>query len=458
MARQFGSIRKLPSGRYQARYPAPPDGVSTPAPTTFTTKKGAAAYLADVQSDIERGRWKSREQIAAEEAEVAVSRAQRLTVAGLADVWMETIPSDNHRTLSASRVRRFINPELGDIKVDELTRERCEQWYQAMETRLCPDAPTQRTRTYAALHAMLKLAAHRDLIAMNPLRIKGLLADTPLREPQTVPPDEVDKLAAAMPPSLSMAVQIAAWCGLRMGEVLGLQLGDLGVDPSTPVPLAPVLRIRIRRHVVQGRGTGSMTVVSGSKATGKTESVTVPPHLHQALWEHAESYGRKVEPQWLFPGSRTLDLPCGPATLDRRWRQAREKCDLEQYVFHDLRRTSSTAAALAGATVGELKQRLRHKTSAAAERYIVAAKGADAELAHRISQRVANPHRVLPRVNVIVAGEKMLERQEIDAAIEAVSQLAQHIQATGNENLARYVGERLEEISVELSRVDHPLV
>ncbi|SHT51402.1 hypothetical protein [Mycobacteroides abscessus] len=64
MTRQFDSIRKLPSGRYQARYPAPTDGASTPAPTTFTTKKAAAAYLADVQSDIERGRWKSREQIA----------------------------------------------------------------------------------------------------------------------------------------------------------------------------------------------------------------------------------------------------------------------------------------------------------------------------------------------------------------------------------------------------------
>lgn len=75
MARQFGNIRKLPSGRYQVRYPAPPDGVPTPAPTTFTTKKSAAAYLADVQSDIERGRWKSREQIATEQAETAATRA-----------------------------------------------------------------------------------------------------------------------------------------------------------------------------------------------------------------------------------------------------------------------------------------------------------------------------------------------------------------------------------------------
>ncbi len=32
--RHFGRIRKLPSGRYQARYPGP-DGVDRPAPHTF---------------------------------------------------------------------------------------------------------------------------------------------------------------------------------------------------------------------------------------------------------------------------------------------------------------------------------------------------------------------------------------------------------------------------------------
>ncbi len=53
-----GSFRPVGARR---GYPASPDGVSAPAPTTFTTKKAAAAYLADVQSDIERGRWKSRE-------------------------------------------------------------------------------------------------------------------------------------------------------------------------------------------------------------------------------------------------------------------------------------------------------------------------------------------------------------------------------------------------------------
>lgn len=399
MARQFGNIRKLPSGRYQARYRSPDTGELIPAPTTFTTKKTAAAWLAEVQSDIERGRWRSPDEVAAEEAaaEAAAERTEVLTVAQLADVWLETIPSDNHRVISASRVRRFINPELGDIRIDELTRERCDAWHRDMESTLCPGAPTQRVRTYAALHAMLKMAVHQDLIAANPLRIKGLLVDRPVREPQTATPAEVDRLAAAMPAYLAMAVQLAAWCGLRAGEVLGLQLGDITVDRATAPPLAPVVRLQLRRHVIGGHGTGAMTIEPGTKSSeGRPESVVVPPHLHTPLWEHAAEHARKTEPRWLFPGTRTVEMPCGYATLDRRFRLAKSATDLDHLTLHDLRRTGNTIAALAGATAGEMKQRLRHRTSEAAERYIVAGRGADIALATRMSEQAVNPHRSAP--------------------------------------------------------------
>ncbi len=439
-SRDFGNIRKLPSGKYQARYRSPETGELTPAPTTFTTKKAAAAWLADVQSDIERGRWKSPEQVAAEEAQEVAARAEVLTVAQLADVWLETIPSENHRVISISRVRRFINPELGDIRLDELTKERCDQWYRDMNTTLCAGAPTQVRRTFAALHAMLKMAVHEDWIPVSPLRIKGALIDTPAREPQTATVTEVDQLAAAMPAELAMAVQLAAWCGLRIGEVLGLQLDDVAEDRAVAGESTGVIRIYLRRHVVQGRGTGSMTIVEGTKASDRVESVVVPPHLVAPLWEHAEKYGRKTEPRWLFPGTRTVDMPCGPATLDRRWRLAREACDLEHLTFHDLRRTGNTIAALAGATAGEMKQRLRHRTSEAAERYIVAAKGADIELAKRMSEQA-------------ITGHTAVSQEQIDAVIETVTALIEQVRVGGDEELARYLLKKLDEVNAEVLRL-----
>ena len=47
----WGSVRELPSGRFQARYCV--DLVWHSAPATFRTRREADAYLASVRSDVE---------------------------------------------------------------------------------------------------------------------------------------------------------------------------------------------------------------------------------------------------------------------------------------------------------------------------------------------------------------------------------------------------------------------
>ncbi|GAA0578457.1 hypothetical protein [Streptomyces crystallinus] len=54
--RSFGAIHKLPSGRYQARYPGT-DGILRPAPETVETKKDAEFFLAQIQAGWSRGDW-----------------------------------------------------------------------------------------------------------------------------------------------------------------------------------------------------------------------------------------------------------------------------------------------------------------------------------------------------------------------------------------------------------------
>ena len=54
----FGNIRKLPSGRYQARYTAP-NGSLISAPITFDTRMDAEAFQATQRADLVRGTWAS---------------------------------------------------------------------------------------------------------------------------------------------------------------------------------------------------------------------------------------------------------------------------------------------------------------------------------------------------------------------------------------------------------------
>ena len=54
--RGFGNVRKLPSGRWQARYWLPGGG-HLAAPGTFATKAEANRWLATVEADRARGLW-----------------------------------------------------------------------------------------------------------------------------------------------------------------------------------------------------------------------------------------------------------------------------------------------------------------------------------------------------------------------------------------------------------------
>ncbi|MEY2449682.1 MAG: hypothetical protein QOH79_3158 [Acidimicrobiaceae bacterium] len=76
--RAFGSIRRLPSGRYQARLP---DGET--APVTFTTKADAAHWLSSVETDLLRGTYAAR------------PTDPDLTVGEWVDIWHREHPFTN---------------------------------------------------------------------------------------------------------------------------------------------------------------------------------------------------------------------------------------------------------------------------------------------------------------------------------------------------------------------------
>ena len=54
--RRFGSVRRLPSGRWQVRY-RDKAGKQHAAPSTFEHKTDAAMWLARVETDLHRGEW-----------------------------------------------------------------------------------------------------------------------------------------------------------------------------------------------------------------------------------------------------------------------------------------------------------------------------------------------------------------------------------------------------------------
>lgn len=62
--RSFGSVERLPSGRFRARVVGP-DGMYVSAPTTFTSRTDASLWVDVQHADLVRGAWKAPVKVSA---------------------------------------------------------------------------------------------------------------------------------------------------------------------------------------------------------------------------------------------------------------------------------------------------------------------------------------------------------------------------------------------------------
>lgn len=95
-----------------------------------------------------------------------------------------------------------------------------------MERRARPALPVTAAKAYRLLRGILGTAIVDELITRNPCVVKVASQERSPERPM-LSIAEVDALAAAMPDPWRIAVELAAWCHLRLGEVLGLERRDV---------------------------------------------------------------------------------------------------------------------------------------------------------------------------------------------------------------------------------------
>ncbi len=212
--RGWGHIRRLPSGRFQASYVGL-DNIRHTAPTTYSVRMAAEGWLADERRLIERGEWSAPVQRA------AAAHAAGETLAEYGARWIA------HRNVKPrtkihyqATLEKHINPMLGSLTVSNLTPQAVRAWHAGILT----DKPTMRAHAYGLLHAICSTAVKEGLLAANPCIIERAMSTYRKREPVILSVPELAKVAAAIEPERFRAlVLLAAWCGLRWGEVTELR-------------------------------------------------------------------------------------------------------------------------------------------------------------------------------------------------------------------------------------------
>ena len=180
--RRFGNVRKLPSGKYQARYTGP-DGLSRTAPTSFATERAAERWLVQTEADILRGDWLDPDGGKVELREY------------IADWLRERDLKPRTREEYERHIRLHALPHLGGMALSAVGAPTIRTW----RTKLLSVGVGRPTvaKTYRILHAVFNTAVDDDLIRRNPCRIKGAATAKADERPMATL-DQVFAIAAAI--------------------------------------------------------------------------------------------------------------------------------------------------------------------------------------------------------------------------------------------------------------------
>jgi integrase len=358
--RRFGAVRKLPSGRWQARYPGP-DGQMRPADRTFEAKADAEVWLSQTEADLTRGDW--------QDPDAGAVNFETYAQQWVIERGLRPTTEELYRRL----LRLHLLPFFGALDVDQITAPRVRTW--RTERLAETDAPTTVAKAYRLLKAILETAVDDELIRRNPCRIKAAGQEkAPERPVATV--EQVYAIADAMGPRWRLMVLLGAFATLRPEELAELRRGDVDLDAGT-------LRISLASPELT---TGRRVTGEPKSAAGK-RTLILPAFLHTDLKRHIEWFAEKEPDGLLFVGEK--GAPFRRSTFGRKWRKARTKVGLpEGFRFYDLRHTGNTLAADTGAKLKDLMVRMGQSSVRAALIYQHSSLTHQRELADSIDARV----------------------------------------------------------------------
>ena len=421
----FGTVTRLPSGRFRARYTLP-DGSRHTAPKTFDSQRQARDYLTRVHGELLAGNTLTvsptqtpfREYLATY-LEHAANHLRPRTL----DLYQRTAASWLLRPVGlTTRV------DLAGLPLSALTPSLIRSWHTALLEHTRHDALAQRTRgasrrgghparlwarsiglavpatgripegvlsawtaagspdatahandtagrtaaagAYRLLRTVLGQAVHDGLLPSNPAHVKGA-ATAPHRERRPLAAADVDRLATAMPARYRAAVLAASWSGLRPGELFGLRRSDVDITAST---------LTVVRSLVEV--PGKPATFGPPKSTAGRRTVNLPASIATALADHLAAFTGPDADALVFTTSTGKAVTA--SARSSLMRSARARIDRPDVTWHHLRHTGATLAAQAGATQAELQARIGHSTARAASIYQHAANDRDRALADRL--------------------------------------------------------------------------
>ncbi|MEM9893771.1 MAG: site-specific integrase [Actinomycetota bacterium] len=301
---------------------------------TFRTKKEAERYEATEIADKARGSWID-------------PQGERLTVREWFDEWFATNEHSWRRATIAknrSAMGKQWLPRLGAHEMGAITPRHV----QKVVNEMVADGLNPATiRTYyGAFNAMMNAAVDMDIVGRSPCR--GIKLPAPRSaEKRVITPDELHALADAIGPKWRAMVYLGGVMGLRFGEVIGLEVGDVDTDQQL---------LSITKAVAE---SGGQLDRSNVKTASSVRTLHLPDPMLAELQAHIERY-ELDDPKALLFADSTGGMVRASNFRDRVFLPAVTAAGLDGLTFHGLRHSAATIWMSVGADARTVQGLLGH--------------------------------------------------------------------------------------------------
>jgi integrase len=349
--RNFGSIRKLASGRFQASYLGT-DGARVNAPTTFVARADANSWLVNVEADKIRG----------------VLGKPKITDLKLSTYTVEWL---KHRQLRPRSIEHYelilrvhILPMLGNINLPDLDPPTVRRWHANLAT-----GPAMKANAYRLLHAIMATAEEDELIVRNPCKIKGARRSEP--KPRVIlEPSQLATVIEGLPDRYKTLGWLTTYGALRHSEAIGLRRKDVDLEAGT-ITVVEIL------YKVKGKW-----VVGKPKTKAGERTIHLPASVVGKLREHLDRYVGTDPTSRLF--TTKYNNPVDRTDFRSYLKAAGQRIGRGDLFPHLLRHCGLSMFARTGATSAELLARGGHTSMSVAMVYQHSTSERDREMANRL--------------------------------------------------------------------------
>lgn len=345
---EFGTIDRLPSGSYRARFRI--NGLLKSL-GSYPTWEDAAKALAEHKAKLTLNMVKAPTAKSEQSLDALVDNYFKTAGHKLAP----RTQAENRRLLDT-----LVLPHFAGIPLNQITRLKVDLWWGQSDLR---KKPVTRRNAYFALRSVMKYGVRWGYLSESPCQVEDAGA-TVAKERPVMNPGQFDKIIYAAPAEARAVYNFMLGSHARLGEVVALTLGDIALDAGT---------VTIDKQITKDGEAPSPT----KSKHGRT--VKVFPSSFAPVAKAVKLRAGSPATAPLF--RRADGSPVTRAYLQYHWSKAAKSVGLEKFHLHDIRHVGLMLAESTGMGIRNVQLRGGHSTTAAALRYQHARLEADAGMA-----------------------------------------------------------------------------